>query len=431
MFGFRRKAATDQPRRGGWFRIHEPFAGAWQQNKEEKRGDLLCYPTLYACLSRISSDIGQLPFQLSRQTPQGVREETTNPAYTPVLNHPNGYQTPQQFREAWLLSKLTHGNTYVLKQRDNRNVVIALYVLDPFHVMPLVSESGDVFYRMDYGTGANLLPETYPAKQLTIPASEIMHDRMNCFHHQLIGVPPLAAAYWPAAKNLKILRSSATFFDNNGQPGGILTAPAGMSQKDADAIKDYWSLNYGGENSGKVAVIGADMKFTAFAMKSVDSQMVEQMKYSDQQICQPFGIPPFIVGVGSVPAGLKVDDMANIYYRFALQTHVEAMETLLTQGLQVRAPASVRLDTYALLRMDAQKRGAVFGGLTQAGIATPNEARKEFNLSPLEGGDQIYLQQQDIPLSVAAQQTLPASQEPAQPDVTDDAIKQFDEAMAA
>jgi len=430
VFGFRRKAATDQPRRGGWFHVHEPFAGAWQQNKEEKRGDLLSYPTLYACLSRISSDIGQLPFQLSKLQPTGVKGETSSAAYTPVLERPNGYQTPQQFREAWLLSKLTHGNTYVLKERDRRNVVVALYVLDPFHVMPLVSENGDVFYRLDYGTGANLLPDDYPDKQLTIPASEIMHDRMNCFHHQLIGVPPLVAAYWPAAKNLKILRSSATFFDNQGQPGGILTAPAGMSQKDADAIKEYWSTNYGGDNSGRVAVIGADMKFTAFAMKSVDSQMVEQMKYSDQQICQPFGIPPFIVGVGGLPAGLKVDDMANIYYRFSLQTHVEAMETLLTRGLGVSSPLSVQLDTYALLRMDTQKRATVFGGLTGSGIATPNEARKEFNLSPLDGGDTVYMQQQDIPLSVAAQQTLPEP-EPAQPDVTDDAIKQFDEAWAA
>src|SRR5690625_966843 len=389
-------------------------------NKEEKRGDLLCYPTLYACLSRISSDIGQLPVHLAKLQPTGVKGETSSAAYTPVLERPNGYQTPQQFREAWLLSKLTHGNTYVLKQRDNRNVVVALYVLDPFHVMPLVSESGDVFYRLDYGTGANLLPDDYPAKQLTIPASEIMHDRMTCFHQHVIGVPPLAAAYWPSAKNLKILRSSATFFDNTGQPGGILTAPAGMSQKDAEAINEYWSQNYGGENSGKVAVIGADMKFTAIAMKSVDSQMVEQMKYSDQQICQPFGIPPFIVGVGGLPAGLKVDDMANIYYRFALQTHVEAMETLLTQGLQVRAPSTVQLDTYALLRMDTQKRATVFGGLTGSGIATPNEARKEFNLAPLEGGDTVYMQQQDIPLSVAAQQTLPdATSTPAPADNSD------------
>src|SRR5690625_6660060 len=93
-----------------------------------------------------------------------------------------------------------------------------------------------------------------------------MHERMNCFHHQLIGVPPLVAAYWPSAKNLKILRSSATFFDNNGQPGGILTAPAGMSQKDAEAIKEYWSQNYGGEKDRKSTRLNSSHVASSYAV---------------------------------------------------------------------------------------------------------------------------------------------------------------------
>src|SRR5690606_21677642 len=121
-----------------------------------------------------------------------------------------------------------------------------------------------------YPSAQNLLPLNYPAEQLTIPASEMIHDRINCLHHQLVGVPPLCAAYWPALKNLKILKSSATFFSNHAQPGGILTAPAALSDEDAKALRDYWQTQYSGDNGGKVAVIGADMKFTSFAMKSAD-----------------------------------------------------------------------------------------------------------------------------------------------------------------
>jgi phage portal protein BeeE len=40
-----------------------------------------------------------------------------------VLRKPNRFQTRIQFLESWALSKLSRGNTYVLKQRDNRNVV--------------------------------------------------------------------------------------------------------------------------------------------------------------------------------------------------------------------------------------------------------------------------------------------------------------------
>ena len=57
--------------RDGWRRILEPYAGAWQQNVEEKRESVVCYPTLYACISRIASDIGKLPFSLRQRDRSG------------------------------------------------------------------------------------------------------------------------------------------------------------------------------------------------------------------------------------------------------------------------------------------------------------------------------------------------------------------------
>lgn len=387
--------------RGGWGwggRILEPFPGAFQQNAEEKRADILCYPTLYACLNRISRDMGTLPMLLQQEDANGIWHNVENSAYSPVLRKPNHYQNAQQFHEAWTLSILLHGNTYVLKGRDNRGVVDRLYVLDPCRVLPMVSEFGDVFYQLNYPTSDNLLPNGYPGEQIIVPARDIIHDRLNTFHHQLIGVPPLCAAYWPVVKNLKILKNAASFFANGANPGGILTAPAGLSEADANDIKTYWNTNFQGSNSGKVAVIGADLKFTSFAFKSADSQLVEQLQYSDRQICQPFGVPPFIVGIGEIPAGMKVDDMMGMYERLALQPLIDSRENLMEEGLAISRPLGLEMDTGPLLRMDPQKRSEVWGKLVNDGIAAPNEARLPFNLKPLEGGDTVYMQQQDFPL---------------------------------
>lgn len=384
---------------GGWKPlINEPFTGAWQRNEEIRLPSLTTYPTLYACIMRIVTDIGKLPYVLkSHNYTTGVWSTVTNPAYSPVLRKQNHYQTAQQFREAWMVSKLTQGNTYVLKERDNRGVVTNLYVLNPCRVQPMVSDSGYVFYELNV-LDRSLLPENYGRETLVVPASEIIHDRCITLHHQLIGVPPLCAAYWPAVKNLKILKSSAEFFGNNAQPGGILTAPAGMSEADAQSIQQFWQSNYSGQNSGKIAVLGADMKFTSFAMKSADSQLVEQMRYSDEQVCQPFGIPPFKIGIGSIPAGMKTHDINLLYHSDALQTHIEAMENLLDDALNISSPLGIELDTDPLLRMDTQTRAATWGGLVKDALASPNEGRREFNLPPLEGGDTVYMQQQDYPL---------------------------------
>jgi HK97 family phage portal protein len=385
--------------RNAWRVISEPFAGAWQKNIEEKQSDLITYPTLYACIYRIVSDIGKLPFCLRRRDASGVWMHAESAAYDPVLRKPNDYQTAAQFREAWMLSKLVAGNTYILKRRDERSVVTALYVLDPQHVMPMVSEAGFVFYQLRTDA-LNSLPADYPAENLVVPASEIIHDRCMPVYHPLVGVPPLAAAHWPALKNMKIMRSATEFFANNAQPGGLLTAPAGMSEDDAKAVQDYWSTNFSGGNAGRVAVVGADMKFTPFAMKSIDSQMVEQMRYSDEQICQPFGIPPFKVGIGSVPSGLGVDGVNQLYYADALQTHIEHMEALLDDGLRVSRPLGIELDLEPLLRMDEAKRAEVETKLVQGKIKTPDEGRIRFNLASTGGGSTLWGQHQDYPLGV-------------------------------
>lgn len=397
------KTLSNVPTGQGWWPIiRESFMGAWQRNKEEKLETLLNYPALYACVMRIATDIGKIPFVLSQRDANGVWAEITNPAYSPVLRRPNHYQTPQQFRERWALSKITQGNTYVLKERDARGVVVGLYVLDPCRVMPLISESGEVFYELnnDY---LNLVPDAYD--NLTVPATEIIHDRCICPYHPLIGLPPIAAAYLPALKNLRILRSSAEFFANNAQASGILSAPGAISDETAKRLSDHWNTNFTGANAGKVAVVGDSLQFVSLASKSVDSQMVEQLRYSDEQICQPFGVPPFKIGLGTIPSGLGVDAINQLYYDDALQTHIQAMECLLTEGLGA-TPYKIDLDESVLMRMDAGKKAEFHQKLVSGSIETINDARIEFNLKPLDGGDTVYMQMQDMPLDQVRQNTI-------------------------
>jgi hypothetical protein len=126
---------------GGWFPVvREPYLGAWQSNAPPITvPNALSYFAVYGCVTLIATDIGKLHLRLVAQDEDGIWEETTNPAYSPVLRQPNRYQTIVKFVEQWITSKLTAGNAYVLKQRDQRGVVSALYVLDPARVTPLIA----------------------------------------------------------------------------------------------------------------------------------------------------------------------------------------------------------------------------------------------------------------------------------------------------
>lgn len=384
MWPFRAKASTSNPGLigAGLRRVLEPFAGAWQQGKALDVQDVTSYPTLFAVLDRVSTDIGKLPWHVKQRGSDGVGRIVANAK----LERPNAFQTPSQFRRAWVLALLQQGNAVVLKEPD-------LIVLDWQRVTPMLSNSGEVFYQIAT-PDKSLLPAPYAGQTLTVPASAVMHDRGACLYHELIGVPPLTAAYLPAAKNWHILDNAKTRFAKGNELGGLLTVPAGLSDDDAKKLRDYWQTT----DPQTVRVVGADAKFTPFDGKSTDAQLVEQLQLSDKQICAPFHVPPFLVGAESLPSGQRPDQYLDVYFKLALQHIIDGIETLLTAGLGLPDGQYVEIDTSALLRMDQSTRGTFYKDMVAGGIYTRNEARRAFDLPPVDGGDVITVQAQDVPL---------------------------------
>lgn len=388
--------------RGGWWPIvFESFKGAWQSNVEINHDAVMAQATVFSCITLIAADCGKLRLKLSEINTDGIWIETSSPAFSPVLRKPNHYQTRQQFIEQWLISKLSAGNSYVLKQRDNRGVVTAMYVLDPHRVKPLVAPNGDVYYQI-HEDDLSLVPEGIHA----IPASEIIHDRMNCLFHPLVGLSPIFASGLAATQALKIQHNSAKFFENMSRPSGMLTAPAQISDVTANRLKAHWETNFSGENIGKIAVLGDGLKYEAMTITAADSQMVEQLKMSAEQVCSTFHVPAYMVGAAPAPAYNNIEALSQQYYSQCLQSLIEAIEIGLDEGLGLPYVTGKTLGTEFelddLLRMDSATQIDALNKAVGGGWMKPNEARRKRNLMPVEGGNTPYLQQQNYSLAALA-----------------------------
>lgn len=388
------KALSPVDNRGGWWPIlRESYAGAWQQNVEVTLEDALQYWAVFRCVSIISSDIGKMRLKLVEQDAKGLWDEVKSPSYSPVIRRPNSFQTRIQFYQNWMESKLTRGNTYVLKQRDNRGIVVAMYVLDPHRTRPMVSDDGSVFYelRTDVLSGVD-------ADVVLVPASEIIHDRWNTLYHPLVGLSPIYAVGINALTALRIQKNSAVLFQNGARPSGVLTAPGAISDATAARLKAYWEENYSGKNVGKVAVLGDGLSFAQMTMTALDAQLIEQLKWNDATIAGAFGVPAYMINAGNAPAYNNVEALNQQYYSQCLQIHIEAIELCLDEGLGLLTVEGktygAEFDLDDLLRMDtATKVKTAVEGLK--GLFTPNEQRRKFDLKPIEGGDTVYLQQQN------------------------------------
>lgn len=382
---------------GGWYPIiREPFAGAWQWNRETNQTLASTFYADFACKTLIARDIAKLKVKLVKRTGD-IWEETESPSFSPVLRKPNHYQTRNQFWESWILSKLSRGNTYVLKARDARRVVTALYVLDPRRVTPLIADDGSVFYQLATDD-LNVM-----GSQITVPATEIIHDRMNC-DHWLVGIPPIFASALAAMQGLNIQTQSLRLFKNNSNPGGILTAPGNIADEDVARIKADWEQKFTGDNFGRLAVVGSGMKFEKMSLTAVEGQMLEQLKWAAENVCSTYHVPPYKIGVGAMPSYNNVQALNVEYYTQCLQSLIEDAESCLDEGLGLgeQYDLGTEFDVENLLRMDSVTQADVVTKLAGGAVMTPDEGRSKFALKPISGGNALYRQQQEYSLAALA-----------------------------
>ncbi|MPX68744.1 phage portal protein [Moraxella catarrhalis] len=390
---FRKKSVNATPAPAWQTLIHEPYTGAWQKNDELKRTDLTHFHAVFACISLIAADIGKLRIQ-TKSSQNGVLLPTKSRTHA-ILKKPNRHQSWQQFIESWVSSKLLRGNAYVLKQRDIFGDVWQMYVLNPDRVKVLVSGDGEVFYQIS-------TDKLYGLTDTTVPASEVIHDRMNCFYHPLVGLSPLTACGISVGLGLCIQHTSATLFGNNSRPSGILSVPSDISKETAQKVKSDWQANYSGIKRGGIAVLGSGAKYEPIAMSASDSQAIEQLKMSGQTVCSVFHVPAFKVGMGEIKAGQKVSDLNEIYYSDCLQHYIEAIENLLDEHLDLEKGVECEADLSPLIRMDSTSQMAYLKEGTHSGILSPNEARATLGLPPVVGGESPLMQQQNYSLEALA-----------------------------
>jgi HK97 family phage portal protein len=382
----------------------DAHTGDWQADIKHTKEHLLSFTAVYACITLIASDIAKLRIKLVQKRKGGVCVETKSPAFSPVLTKPNHYQNRIQFLTCWLISKLAWGNAYILKSRDERGIVTELYVLDPRYVFPLIAEDGGVYYQL----GIDYLAQQTQAG-LIVPASEIIHDIMIPLFHPLIGVSPLFASSLPACTGLEIEKNQAKFFANGAKISGVITAPGAISPTAAKEVSDKFASGYTGENAGKVAVIGDGLKFQPLTMTSIDAQLIDLLKISQEQVCSTFHVPGYKIGVGQMPLNNNVEALDQQYYSQCLQYHIESLELCLDEGLGLpKAGFESELDLDGLLRMDTAAQYETYGKGVKEAILSPNDARNKLNLPSVTGGESPMIQQQNFSLAaIAKRDALP------------------------
>jgi phage portal protein BeeE len=135
--------------------------------------------------------------------------------------------------------------------------------------------------------------------------------------------------------------------------------------------------------------------------------LIEQLKWTAENVASVFHVPTHMIGIGTTPYQTNIEAQLQQYYSQCLQTHIEAIEALLDEGLGLLRDGQAQIygtefDLEDLLRMDTKTKVDTTAESVRSGFLSPNEARAKFNMGPTEGGASPYLQQQNFSLEALA-----------------------------
>jgi HK97 family phage portal protein len=379
---------------GGW-RVTMP-ATYWQQGLSPLRPNEITYSAVFAAVDRISSDIAKIPLRHWQKQPNGTRILLDNSPALSVWRRPNPYQTYFDLMKSIVMSQLYRGNAYVYCYMNNRNQVREMYCLSPDRCWPYIYE-GEVFYRVGQDPFADIRIDEM------VPARFIMHHRMATLNNPIIGVSPLVAAAATVAAGQSIQSHSATFFGNMARPSGYLTTAGKLDRQKAEDIKKRWTDYHGGPGqSGRTAVLEQGLEYKQLTMTAVDAQLIEQLRWTIEDIARVFQIPAFLIGDMTRMMARSSESLMKIYYGSCLMAHFRGLIERMNMFYELNPVQEyLEFDIDELYATEFDVRVTSWAKAVQGGLASPNEGRDgAFGFNPVDGGDDVFMQQQMIPIDM-------------------------------
>ena len=143
---------------------------------------------------------------------------------------------------SWSTAQCLRAETAGRAQRQT-----ALYLWTRCAQKPLVTPTAEVHYELEVRQYGGL-----EAESVVVPASKIIHDRMNCHCPIRCSVGADSFMVLPQVR-LRIIEDQNSFA-NHAHPGGMLWRRS-ISQDTAERLKTHWNENSAGNNAGKIAAL--------------------------------------------------------------------------------------------------------------------------------------------------------------------------------
>lgn len=354
--------------------------------------------TVWSCISLIASMIASLPLFVYTRTMNGQRQLARDSMLWQLLHDsPNSRMTPMEFWMAMLLNLMLRNNAYARVERNDKGEAMAVWPMPSDQVEVRVLDDGSMIYL--YRLGANLA---------VLASENVLH--LKGLGNGTMGLDRLDYMRATTGESANAQRAANQVFSNGGKPSGILMVDRVLKPDQRDALKRNFAQMVEA-NTSRLFVLEADMKYQGISFSPEDQQLLETRRFTVEELCRWFGVPPVLVGHSNVTTwGTGVAEIIDGFFKLVVRPALVNLEQAITKRVLTsgqRARFSVEFSFDALLRASLKDRIEIYAKAAQNGLKTRNECRQLENDPPIAGGDELTAQTNLAPLHMLGKLAKP------------------------
>ena len=353
------------------------------------RNDLKGSEAIYAAVSRIAHTMACMPLHLYK----AYEIQVDDPRERCVSYAPNSTMTPYSFKLALEACRNTAGRAYVLIVPEPDGVTVnRLDVLDPGRVEPLRNvDSGEIWYRitLDDGTMVNA------HSSYVIALTHMSVDGVT-------GISPIEVLAGTLQYDQQIRDFSVNQLEGI-KDSIVLTYPAGLSKEKRQENTEAFLEAYK-KSRGHLIVLDSGITASTISGSVVDARVLDVDSITKRKVATVYNLPPRMLGdtgsSGFSTAEQDVEEFLKLTILPIVKQWEEAFNRRLLTYKEIGEGYAFRFDMDALKRGDIGAMSDKHSKAIRSAGMTPNEARREDGLPPMDYGDELMIARDMIPVRV-------------------------------